>query len=247
MGKFKEVKKGRNLKKFFYYLLDEKAMNYNIGFYEDLVLEYMKEDVIAMDAGCGEGIYGNEWAHKVNPGLLIGIDVDIESLKKNRLINLAAKASLKEIPLKKGVFDVIICRSVIEHLQDPEKTFKEFYRVLKKNGRLIISTQNICNPIMFVNYILPDSIRIFLKRVLIKNIADEGTYPVYYRCNSKKKFKKISKESGFLEERFIQHTQGHGYWRFSVLKYFFLLLENISLLKFLRFIRPHIVACYVKP
>ena len=99
---------------------------------------------------------------------------------------------------------------------------------------------------MFINYVLPDSIRIYLKKILIKDTVDEGTYPAYYKCNSKRQFKKISSETGFTEERFIQHTQGHGYWKFSIFKYSFLLFENISLLKFLRFLRPHIVACYIK-
>jgi len=248
MEKLKRTEIGKSLKKLFYSLLDEDVMKYEVGLYEDLIIKYFKEDIIAIDAGCGDGTYESEWRdEKFHPKLIVGIDINIESLKNNRLINLAVKSSVKEIPFAEGIFDVIICRSVIEHLPDPQETFKEFYRILKKNGRLIVKTQSIYNPLMFINHILPDSVELFLKRVLIKNTAYEGTYPTFYRCNSKKNFKRISKEAGFLEERFIQHTQGHGYWRFSILKYFFLAIENISLLKFLRFMRPHIVACYVKP
>ena len=241
-----KLKKNSIIKKFIDFFIDKNVMTWKVGFYDDLVIEYLKEDRIAMDAGCGEGIYGNDWFNYVNPKLLIGIDTSLKSLKNNKLVDLAAKASTKEIPFKNGTFDIIICRSVIEHLPEPKETFKEFYRILKKNGRLIISTQNIYNPIMFINFIIPNSIRIFLKKMIIKTTVDEGTYPAYYRCNSRRQFKNISKQTGFVEEKFIQHTQGHGYWKFSFLKHLFLLLENISLLRFLRFMRPQIVACYIK-
>lgn len=54
----------------------------------------------------------------------------------------------KGLPLKKNSVDIIIAGELIEHLDNPFKFIREVYRVLKKNGTLILSTPNICS---FIN------------------------------------------------------------------------------------------------
>lgn len=44
------------------------------------------------------------------------------------------EASAEEIPFEDRTFDVVHASSVIEHVPDPEKAFKEIYRVLKPGG-----------------------------------------------------------------------------------------------------------------
>ena len=52
------------------------------------------------------------------------------------------------IPFKKNFFDVITNLQLIEHLtiEDNIKLMKETYRVLKKEGKLIITTPNYSSP-----------------------------------------------------------------------------------------------------
>lgn len=49
-------------------------------------------------------------------------------------------ADVTNIPLANDSCDTITCFQVLEHLPDPNKGLEEMYRVLKKNGRIIIST-----------------------------------------------------------------------------------------------------------
>lgn len=75
------------------------------------------------------------------------------ALKKVGYLNVYASDRDKFLPemikgdIEKGIkqiknetFDVIISRDVIEHVKDPDKFFKENYRMLKHGGRVIIMT-----------------------------------------------------------------------------------------------------------
>ena len=44
------------------------------------------------------------------------------------------------IPVKKGMFEGVVCVNSIYYYDDPKKTVKDFARILKKNGKLIIVT-----------------------------------------------------------------------------------------------------------
>ncbi len=47
-------------------------------------------------------------------------------------------AMAENLPFRSNSFDLVHMRSVIDHLEDPFKAFKEAYRVLKSNGNLMI-------------------------------------------------------------------------------------------------------------
>lgn len=49
------------------------------------------------------------------------------------------KSDVHDMPIKDNSFDYILCTSVLEHLQYPQKAFREFARVLRKNGKLFLS------------------------------------------------------------------------------------------------------------
>lgn len=42
--------------------------------------------------------------------------------------------------IKDKSFDYILCTQVLEHIRIPDKAFKEFYRILKRGGRLFLTT-----------------------------------------------------------------------------------------------------------
>ena len=54
------------------------------------------------------------------------------------------KSDIINIPVENNSFDNIMCIEVLEHLPEPIKAIKEFSRILKKNGKLII-TAPICS------------------------------------------------------------------------------------------------------
>lgn len=51
----------------------------------------------------------------------------------------------KALPYENETFDFATCVEGIEHIENPQQAIREFARVLKPNGQLIITTPNILN------------------------------------------------------------------------------------------------------
>ncbi len=70
------------------------------------------------------------------------------------------RANIREgLPLEKAAADSLICQEGIEHFSDQFSALKEFNRVLKKNGTLLITTPNYSNLRAKLSYLLSESER----------------------------------------------------------------------------------------
>ena len=214
--------------------------------FQELVSYNLQPELKVLDAGCGDGQWGDISQLIHSHPFVVGIDEDEESLNKNTTIKRLVKGDLHKLPFNPSEFDLILCRSVFEHLSDPKKVIAEFKRVLSDHGRVIISTQNRYNPIMFLSSILPAWLRKLLKLFIIRQGCDEGTYKTFYRCNTKSKFHQIFNGNGFKEVKFIRLGQCPDYWKNSVFLNFFLIFEKLTDWKRLNFFKAHIVAVYEK-
>jgi SAM-dependent methyltransferase len=66
---------------------------------------------------------------------------------------------LEKIPLVDNQADVVICQEGIEHFSDQLKVLREFNRILKNGGLLIVTTPNHSNLRSKVSYLLSESER----------------------------------------------------------------------------------------
>ena len=66
---------------------------------------------------------------------------------------------LDKIPLENNAVDYVLCQEGIEHFSDQYMAFKEFNRILKINGSLIITTPNYSNLRARMSYFLSESER----------------------------------------------------------------------------------------
>ena len=98
-----------------------------------------------LDAGCGSGIYSKILAKK--GAKVFGLELSGEMLKlakqhcSKENINFK-QGSIDKLPYKKNSFDIVVASLVIHYLAKPERAFKEFNRVLKKDGILVFSTNH---------------------------------------------------------------------------------------------------------
>ncbi len=116
--------------------------------YELLELLDIKEDYDVLDVGCGTGYFTKE-IRKLTAGKVIGIDPSTEMLSKaykncKDLNIIFHRKSAEEIDYI-NCFDVIFCNSAFQWFKDPKKAVKNFFKALKKGGRVGIqspATQN---------------------------------------------------------------------------------------------------------
>src|SRR5438093_10509570 len=109
----------------------------------------IKEGEVVVDLGSGGGIDVFLAANKVKGfGKAIGIDMTDEMLEKSR--NNAKRSGFTNVEFKKGdiergipiednTADVVISNCVINLTLDKVAAFKEIYRILRTNGRMVIS------------------------------------------------------------------------------------------------------------
>lgn len=103
-----------------------------------------ESDVLEIACGSGIGLgYLSENAKKVVGG---DIDTDLlsyakETYKGSNQVS-ALELDAQNLPFEDSSFDVVIIFEAIYYFPQIEKAFQEVYRVLRKGGKLIISTVN---------------------------------------------------------------------------------------------------------
>ena len=99
-----------------------------------------------LDAGCGTGVYSALFS--AGGAKVYGIDISDEMIKlarQNAPAGIFKTADMKKLPFKNIFFDIVYFGLSIHYLKDMRPALKEAFRVLKKNGRIVISTHSPCN------------------------------------------------------------------------------------------------------
>jgi len=97
-----------------------------------------------LDIGCGDGRFCFKLTDSNDQVFVCGIDISLRALRFARFLAFEAyysRASCTLLPFCDKTFDRIAALDVSEHLDDKSEflTLKEIYRVLKDDGRLVVS------------------------------------------------------------------------------------------------------------
>jgi len=88
----------------------------------------------ALDIGCREGIQ-SKWLEEKG--------YDVTSIDIEKVYDKCIIANVNEkLPFEDNSFDLIWTSELIEHLENPKESIKEFERVLKPKGEMILTTPN---------------------------------------------------------------------------------------------------------
>lgn len=108
------------------------------------MLQPKKQDII-LDASCGGGDMTLRLAKKCQK--VYGIDISknafIKAKKKAPKNAIFQKGNVESLKFKNSFFDKIVSIETLEHVLHPDKMLKEFSRVLKQNGKLVMTYPTI--------------------------------------------------------------------------------------------------------
>jgi ubiquinone/menaquinone biosynthesis C-methylase UbiE len=128
--------------------LEKQALQENYSLPDELRFLKIKPGMKILDAGCGSGLLCKFLSEKYSDQNihLTGFDFSEtrvrqaeDNLKKSGYVNIKIEhQNLEMIKHEDNQFDLIICRFVIEHLENPIKAITELKRILRPNGVLYL-------------------------------------------------------------------------------------------------------------
>lgn len=135
--------------------MDRKADFYRTFRRFDFVITNVKGKHV-LDIGTGHGLLLD----------LLGPSYSIVGIDANPKRDDVIKMDAQDLKFEENVFTTVIMAEVLEHLKDPLKGLREAYRVLKPNGRLILTTRNLWAIIYFKRAFRERRLKAYLGNIL---------------------------------------------------------------------------------
>lgn len=156
-----------------------------------VLAETFAKDTICLDAACGAG-YGTRLLAG-SATRLLGLDFSDEALSHARANYSADNVQFKQADLNQTLnldsnhFDLVVSFETIEHLHNRDQLVKEFHRILRPGGVLIMSTPN----------------------GTVTSLANEPPNPFHVHELSNQELTDILASNGFTQEALF------GQWRYT--------------------------------
>ena len=163
-----------------------------IGFFNHLVAIARPTDtVLDFGAGRGEPLLDDDVAYrrgianfKGRSRHLDGCDVDPVVLHNPFLDQATVIDPGEPLPYEDGRFDIIVARSVFEHIENPGFVAGELLRVLAPGGVIAATTPNKWGYIGIAGRIVPSRHHVTVLAHSQPDRKPEDVFPTYYRMNT---------------------------------------------------------------
>ena len=167
---------------------------------------------VVMDVGANDGSSCSQFGIG-KEGLFIGLDISpqlLSKMQKNLPDQLALAGDGACLPLKDASVDFLFSTETIEHLPDPGAAIKEFGRVLKPGGRLMIQSPNALR-IRNVNpfHLLTLIVGMVIPGVLQAKVVHENTWTntiSFHYDFTPQDYRRFSRDAGLSVKRI--YSQG---------------------------------------
>lgn len=130
--------------------------------HREVVKELLKPKPVVLDVGCGFNyLFLSSIHNKISSGYGFDLNVADKNLKN---LEIRFHKFYKTLPYPNEFFDYVTSIATFEHFENPEDLIYEFARVLKKGGRVILTTpskksEKILNLLAFFRILNPNEIK----------------------------------------------------------------------------------------
>mgnify|MGYP004701656237 CR=1 FL=1 len=219
--------------------------NHPYRLFEQRVDSLLTPNTVLLDAGCGRTVpvlrkYLGRARHLIGVELVEFTDVP-DGIETHN-------SDLTQLPLPDASVDLIMSRSVFEHLVDPQSVYREFSRVLRPGGTVVFLTANMWDYGTLVARLVPNRFH----AAIVKHVegrAEEDTFPIAYRTNTRAAINRLAASAGLTVDSFEYLSQYPNYLMFNGAMFFLgMCFEKlISRFEMLRFLRGWIMVTLRKP
>jgi ubiquinone/menaquinone biosynthesis C-methylase UbiE len=212
--------------------------------YGETIANHLSPGDRVLDAGCGR--YMKFCKQLSGTAEVIGVDVDSTLDTDNSSHPFGVRGDLNHLPFPSGYFDMVISRSVVEHLEDPPAVFREFARVLRPGGKVVIITPNKYDYVSVIAAITPYRLHRFLVSRIFQ-VPEDDVFPTLYRANTLSSIGKAMRPAGFIDVELETINHYPAYLMFSpVLFRLGVLFERLTSLHALRSLRGSLLCVFQK-
>jgi SAM-dependent methyltransferase len=213
--------------------------------YRDVIRRYLRPGARLLDAGCGR--YLRFCRQFTSIADVVGVDLETTFETDNRRRPFAVRGDIGALPFAPAHFDMVISRSVVEHLEHPARVFQEFFRVLRPGGTIVLITPNKYDYVSLIAAVTP----YWLHRSLVSRIfripADD-VFPTLYRANTLRAMRRAMTSAGLVERELDTINHYPAYLMFSPLLFRAgVLYERLTSRRMLRSLRGSILCVFEKP
>jgi len=241
----KEVKKWRKEKEeewnknadFWIKIIRENLDPYRLRVTNKAILSLLtgEKNLKILDAGCGEGYLSRLLAKMGNKVWAVDFCSKLiktaEELERKKSLGIKYfLGDSRKTNLPAAFFDVIVSHQTINEIENPEKAFKEFSRVLKKRGRLILLFLHPCFETDPKKYFQKAKIK--KSYFLVSGIKSPSPY--FYLHLPLSEWIKLLAKTGFLIKKIgephppLKLLSKNKWWRKNFKKPLFILIEVIK-------------------
>lgn len=213
--------------------------------FEVEVLSHLAPTHTLVDAGCGRGAPVLK-TFRGRAQRLIGIEA-VDFIDQPEGIELY-NADLSATGLPDCSVDVIMARSVVEHLADPTTVFSEFRRILRPGGVFVFLTANLWDYASLVAKAVPNRFHPWIV-ARTEGRKEVDVFPTQYQCNTHAAVRRHAAASGLEVSAFRYLGQYPSYLLFSAPLFLAGTLYEKTLERFesLHFLRGWILCSLTKP
>lgn len=151
-----------------------------------------------LEFGAGTGSLISALLNDGYGGAITGADILPRPVGLSDRINWIQADLNRPLESPDEAFDVIVSTEVIEHLENPRAIFREFFRLLKPSGKLLVTTPNQASIRSLMSLLLDGHFVAFR----------DDSYPAHVTALLRKDFERICLETGFSPPQFFYSDSG---------------------------------------